>query len=180
LAGTGIILFTNNAEIHFFGGKFNYLFSSFIVIILLAITEEIVFRGYILKNLTTFCGKNTAVLIGALLFATFHLLNPNISLLSFLNIFLAGLLLGFLYVKTINLWLPISFHIFWNYIQSLLGYSVSGEEMPSIFTLEYANSNLINGGEFGFEGSLVCSILLIIAILVIFRNKLTRILFWRA
>jgi membrane protease YdiL (CAAX protease family) len=148
------------------------------VIALWAITEEIVFRGYILGNLTTIFGKNTAVLIGSLIFSAFHLLNPDISLLAFLNIFLAGLFLGFLYVKTMNLWLPASFHIFWNYSQSLLGYSVSGIEMPAIFTMENAQANIVNGGEFGFEGSLICSILLVIAILLVFRNKLARV-FWK-
>jgi hypothetical protein len=43
--------------------------------------------------------------------------------------------------------------------------------ISTTFTLEYANSNLVNGGEFGFEGSLMCGILLLIPVVAVFREK---------
>jgi len=160
--GTAFILLTNNAEIRFFtDSRVDYLLCSFVIIIFAAAAEEVLFRGYFLNVLTSVYGKNIAILISALIFSVFHLLNPDVSLLAFLNIFIAGILLGLLYVRKMNLWLPIVFHAVWNFLQSILGYSVSGSGMPSIFTLEYSQTNLINGGEFGFEGSVVCTVLLL-------------------
>ena len=166
LVGTAIILITKNAEIHFFNIQAEYLICSFIITAFAAAIEEVVFRGYVLNVLRNICEKKIAILISALFFLAFHLLSPDFSLLAFINVFLAGILLGLLYIRKMNLWLPIAFHIFWNFIQSILGYSVSGgEEMPAIFTIEYAQENVINGGDFGFEGSLICSILLFVTIL---------------
>ena len=171
LTGTAIILITKNAEIHFFNIQVEYLICSFIILVFAAATEELICRGYILNVLINVCGKNAAILISSLFFSAFHLFNPDFSLLGFLNIFLAGILFGLLYVRKMNLWLPIVFHIFWNFIQAILGYNVSGMEMPAIFTLEYAQENIINGGEFGFEGSLICIILLFVTILFAYRKK---------
>lgn len=171
LAGTGIIIFTNHADIHFFTIRFEYLLSGFVMIIFSALTEEIIYRGYILNRLMTIVHKNIAIVVSSLIFSGMHLFNPNVSLMVFVNIFLAGVLLGLLYTRKMNLWLPVSFHIFWNFLQSLLGYNISGGEMPSIFILEYDQANLINGGEFGFENSLVCGVLLCITIMIIIRKQ---------
>jgi CAAX amino terminal protease family. len=172
LTGTAIILITKNAEIHFFNIRAEYLICSLVILVFAAATEELICRGYILNVLINVCGKNAAILISSLFFSAFHLFNPYFSLLGFLNIFLAGVLFGLLYVRKMNLWLPIAFHIFWNFFQSILGYNVSGMEKPAVFTLEYAQENIVNGGEFGFEGSLICSILLFVSILFAYkRNK---------
>ncbi len=52
-------------------------------------------------------------------------------------------------------------HFFWNWIQGpVLGYEVSGNRFCEIlFSLRLPANNLINGGAFGFEGSLVCTVL---------------------
>jgi hypothetical protein len=38
------------------------------------------------------------------------------------------------------------------YTQAIFGFNVSGGGLPSIFTIEFEQPNLINGGDFGFEG----------------------------
>ena len=65
------------------------------------------------------------------------------------------------YLYTRNLWFPISLHFFWNWIQGpVLGYEVSGNRFcETLFSLRLPANNLINGGAFGFEGSLVCTVL---------------------
>lgn len=141
---------------------------SFLLFILVAINEEIVARGYILNTLMGAMNKYLALTISALLFALGHTLNPNVSFLGLTNIFLAGILLGASYIYTRNLWFPISLHLFWNFIQGpVLGYEVSGSASKGVFKVVDTGNQLINGGSFGFEGSLICTLLVIPAIVLV-------------
>lgn len=138
------------------------IFGSFFFFLLAAILEEIVFRGYILNNLLiSMKNKYLALLISSLLFAFVHGLNPNLSLLSIINLVIAGLALGITYIHTKNLWFPIFMHVSWNYFQGpIFGFEVSGMDTPSIITQKVIGSNIITGGNFGFEGSIILTFLL--------------------
>ena len=152
---------------------------SLVLFTIVAFNEEILMRGYILNNLMGSTNKYLALLISAVIFSVLHGMNANISLLALVNLMLAGIILGSTYIFTKNLWFPISLHLFWNFFQGpVLGYSVSGMKISSIFKVTLTGSNTVNGGQFGFEGSLVCTVLLIIAISLIigyykglFKNK---------
>ncbi|WP_049134479.1 CPBP family intramembrane glutamic endopeptidase, partial [Bacteroides fragilis] len=129
---------------------------------MVAIVEETMMRGYVLgRLLRTRLNKFISLLISSLLFALLHLMNPNVAFLPMLNLVLGGLLLGASYLYTRNLWFPVSLHFFWNWIQGpVLGYEVSGNRFcETLFSLRLPANNLINGGVFGFEGSLVCTVL---------------------
>jgi len=160
------------------GMGFYSLFISFLMFIAVALNEEMLTRGYILNNLMTSMNKYWALVVSAVIFALFHSLNSNLSLLAMVNLFLAGVLLGATYIFTKNLWFPISLHLFWNFFQGpILGYSVSGQKTESIFKVNLTGNSSINGGEFGFEGSMVCTIMLVMAIgliLFYFRRKLLK------
>lgn len=142
------------------------LLLGFLFFVLVAFAEEIMVRGYVLGCLLR-AGMNRflALVMSSLLFALLHLFNPAISFLPMLNLVLAGLLLGSVYIYTHNLWFSISLHLFWNWIQGpVLGYQVSGNHFfSSLLTLRFSEPNLINGGSFGFEGSIVCTLLVVIA-----------------
>jgi len=98
-----------------------------------------------------------------------HGLNDNLSWLGFFDLFIAGILLGSTYIFTRNLWFPISFHLFWNFIQgSVFDYNVSGLNINSMFKFDMIVKNSFNGGDFGFEGSWLCTFLNIVAIAFIF------------
>jgi len=151
---------------------FSSLLLSFLLFLLVGVTEELMMRGFVLgRMLDGGVNKFTALFISSVLFSLLHLFNPNFELLPFLNILLAGILLGASYIYTRNLCFPISLHWFWNWIQGpLLGYEVSGNRLEgSVLTLSLSEPNLINGGSFGFEGSLLCTILMIVGSVLIFR-----------
>lgn len=150
---------------------FKGLLLSWLLMLLVALSEEIALRSFVLGSMLH-VGMNrfVALILSSLLFSLLHLFNPNFTFLPFLNIFLAGLLLGASYIYTRNLWFPISLHLFWNWIQGLLGFQVSGNAFgASLITLRLPEDNLINGGEFGFEGSLLCTLLCLIATGLIIR-----------
>lgn len=120
---------------------------------IVAIVEETLFRGYILRNLMSSFNKYFALIFSSILFSAMHSFNPNVDLFSLFGLFLAGLLLGLSYLYTKNLWFPIALHLSWNLFQTLLGFNVSGQDTYSIIEFKINEENLINGGAFGFEGS---------------------------
>ena len=125
-----------------------------LVYAIVAVVEEVLFRGYILRNLMISFNKYIALVVSSLLFALLHVANPNIDFFSFFNLFLAGILLGISYTFTKNLWFPIALHFSWNLFQTLLGFNVSGQDFYSLVEFEISEKNILNGGGFGFEGSI--------------------------
>ena len=137
-----------------------------VFLVFVAFVEELMFRGYLLNNLLQSTNKWIALVISAIVFAIFHISNPDISVLPVINIFVAGLLLGLNYIYTKNLWFGILLHFAWNYFQGpVFGYEVSGFKMSTVIQQTVSGPDLWTGGEFGFEGSLLCTVLQIITIL---------------
>ena len=151
-------------EFTFVGWDFGILFGTFCFYFVAASMEEVMVRGYIQGRLMTKMNKFLAMCIASLIFSALHIANDNITFFALVNLFLAGLLLGASYMYTRNLWFPIFLHTAWNWIQGpILGYEVSGTKMfPSVINLHLPEENIINGGRFGFEGSIICTILMII------------------
>ncbi|WP_294618255.1 CPBP family intramembrane glutamic endopeptidase [uncultured Bacteroides sp.] len=148
------------------------LLTSLLFFLLVAVTEEWALRGFVLERmLQGGVNKFWALFLSATLFSLIHIGNPNFNFLSFINILLAGILLGSSYIYTRNLCFPISLHWFWNWIQGpVLGYEVSGNKFcDGLLTLHLPEANLINGGAFGFEGSVLCTVLLVVGTGVILK-----------
>lgn len=170
--GFGVSLLAGAIEIA--GVVFNpsSLLISFVFFLLVAITEEFALRGFVLERmLQGGVNKFWALFLSATLFSLVHIANPNFDFLSFINILLAGILLGSSYIYTRNLCFPIALHWFWNWIQGpVLGYEVSGNKFcDGLLTLHLPEANLINGGAFGFEGSILCTVLMVAGTAVILK-----------
>ena len=170
--GFGVSLLAGAIEIA--GVVFNpsSLLISFVFFLLVAITEEFALRGFVLERmLQGGVNKFWALFLSATLFSLVHIANPNFDFLSFINILLAGILLGSSYIYTRNLCFPIALHWFWNWIQGpVLGYEVSGNKFcDGLLTLHLPETNLINGGAFGFEGSILCTVLMVAGTAVILK-----------
>lgn len=146
----------------------------------IAFTEEILFRGYILKNLLLSFNKYIALIVSAILFVLMHAINPDLTWLSLITLFLSGLALGISYTLTKNLWFPITLHFSWNFIQTHLGFNVSGQNSYSVVETSYQKANIVNGGDFGFEGSILSVIACFVIIIwsfYFFSNKKHEIFF---
>ncbi|MEN9443624.1 MAG: hypothetical protein RIS47_514 [Bacteroidota bacterium] len=132
---------------------------------LVALHEEILIRGYILSNFIQSYGKRLGLLSSALLFGFMHFQNPSFNILAFINISIAGILLGVSYLYDQNLSLPIGMHWSWNFVQGpVLGFAVSGQGNASFIQIKNLGPVWITGGEFGFEGSVVCTVGMLISI----------------
>lgn len=135
-----------------------------------ALLEEVLFRGYILDNLLESTHPIVAVLISSVLFTLVHTqVFVQESILPALNIFLAGILLSIPFIFTKNLWFPLALHFTWNLFQGpIFGFEVSGIETKSLFNQELKHEGIWTGGKFGFEGSILATIILVIASIVIY------------
>ena len=137
----------------------------FFLFTVVSLNEEIAIRGYILHNLSSSFDKYVALIISSLVFMIMHLGNPNIGILSLVNLFLAGIFLGIYTIHKNNLWFPIGAHLTWNYLQGpIFGFEVSGNKINSLFEQKLNGHELLTGGNFGFEGSIILTLFLIISI----------------
>lgn len=145
------------------------LFVSLGLMAIIAFSEELVFRGYILGNLLdSLPNKWIALSISAFLFACFHLSNPGMHTLAFANLFLAGLLLGINYIYTRNCWFSFLFHLSWNFFQGpILGFRVSGLTFPSLLQAEPKGDLFLTGGDFGLEGSILNTAVSLTSVLIL-------------
>ena len=130
--------------------------SAFIFFFVVAIFEEITFRGVLFRLIDDRWNTFVALIISALLFGGMHFWNPGASLWSSFAIAIeAGLLLGAAYKHSGTLWLPIGIHWAWNYVQgNVLGFAVSGTPAgDKIFSPIITGPDWVSGGIFGAEAS---------------------------
>ena len=137
----------------------------FFLFIVVSLNEEIAIRGYILHNLSQSFNKYIALIISSFVFMGMHLGNPNIGVLPLTNLFLAGIFLGVYRIHKNNLWFPIGAHLMWNYLQGpIYGFEVSGNKINSLFEQKLQGHEVLTGGNFGYEGSIILTVFLIISI----------------
>jgi membrane protease YdiL (CAAX protease family) len=142
--------------------------------VLSAIGEELVFRGVVYRVFEEMFGTAVALVVSAGFFGAIHLINPGATIVSGAAIAIeAGALLAIAYVAARNLWLPMGLHFGWNFAESaIFGSVVSGNAFKGLFHTTLTGSDLMTGGKFGPEASVVavavCAmaafVLLIIAI----------------
>ncbi|MCK4801363.1 MAG: CPBP family intramembrane metalloprotease [Anaerolineales bacterium] len=149
-----------------------------IIFLAVGFYEELLSRGYRLKNLAEgLSGKYLkprsaillATMITAINFGIMHASNPNANLASTLNISLAGLFLSTAYVLTGQLAIPIALHISWNFFQgNVFGFPVSGMSFRSatVIQVEQGGPDLWTGGAFGPEAGLLSTLIMILGILI--------------
>lgn len=138
-------------------------------------SEEICFRGWLMSSLLRHSTPVSAVVQSALFFALFHLGNSGISVLAFVNLMLFGAFAAFWFLRTGSIWGPAAMHAVWNFVQgNFYGIKVSGiDASVTVFRFdEVAGKALLNGGDFGMEGGLgVTAVMLIGCCILYFTAK---------
>ncbi|TSD66331.1 CPBP family intramembrane metalloprotease [Inquilinus sp. KBS0705] len=135
-----------------------------------AIFEEILIRGILFRILEERLGSYIALMISAIIFGALHFFNPAATFVSATCVALeAGLLLGTAYMYSRSLWLPISIHFAWNFVQSgIFGAITSGNEYTgSLLVTKITGPEFITGGNFGPEGSIQATIFCLIAAILL-------------
>ena len=169
LIGTGSMILFATGNLQWINSTANWkeLFTLLMLMMLMAFSEEIAFRGYILGNLLHSFTRWPAILVSAAGFVFMHAANPGMQLTAIFNVFLGGVLLGQCFAFNKNCWMPIAFHFAWNFLQGpVLGFRVSGIELNALLETQVSGSEWMTGGQFGFEGSLMATVMLIAGVLL--------------
>ena len=151
------------------------LIKVFIIFIFQALLEEILFRGYLMPFFSKVIGIKFTITLLSFLFTCIHLFNPNLDIIGLANVFSAGVTFSLIYYYTGNLWLVGAMHTLWNFILGfIVGSQISGiiTYNSVFFSIPVENNDLISGGVFGFEASIVTTIVeLTISLFVIYLIK---------
>ena len=136
-----------------------------VVLAFAATNEEMVFRGYPFQRLIDSIGAAGAIILLSVLFGAIHLGNPNRTWVSTANTALVGIPFSIAYLRTRMLWLPIGMHFAWNFVQGfVLGLPVSGVSVPvSLLRAEVTGGRLLTGGDYGPEGGLLATGVVVLA-----------------
>ncbi len=135
-------------------------------------SEEVLCRGYLMISITRRNKVWRAVLVSSLVFSLLHVFNPGFGILPFVNILLCGAVFGVYALKRNSLWGACAMHSFWNFFQgNFFGISVSGTgagENASVMHAEMLDApKLLTGGDFGVEGSIATTIVMVAALLIV-------------
>ena len=148
-----------------------------LVFLTVGVGEEIIFRGIIFRQIDERWNTWTALIVSALLFGFMHLPNDGATWWSSLAIAIeAGLMLAAAYKWSGTLWLPIGIHWAWNFTQgNVYGATVSGNVAGgSLLEMQPAGPDIITGGPFGPEASIVAVIFGVILTVIFLTNRYHR------
>jgi membrane protease YdiL (CAAX protease family) len=143
-----------------------------IVFFIGALSEETLFRGYLLQTLTRSRQVFAGVAITSVLFGLAHTGNPEVGRLAILNTFLAGVWFAVAYLKTRDLWFPLGIHFIWNWMQGpVFGINVSGISDLSpdpIMRTADAGPAWLTGGKYGIEAGVACTFALVVFTILVY------------
>lgn len=130
-----------------------------IAIFIAAAGEEMMFRGYAFQVLIEKLGAYATLLPMAVIFGLTHASNPHVSWLAVLNTVLWGIILGYAFLRSHDLWLPIGLHFGWNAVLPLFGVNLSGLTIDvTRYEYRWDVLPLWSGGDYGPEGGLLTTI----------------------
>ena len=137
--------------------------------------EELLFRGFGFQILLRSLGSWTTVLPVGIVFAALHGGNPNANWLGLANTAGFGILFGYAFLRSHDIWLPIGLHFGWNFTLPLFGVNVSGLTMRLTgFTMRWSAGKLWSGGEYGPEASVLTSAVLLLLFAYLWRAPIRR------
>jgi uncharacterized protein len=164
IIGIFIIIFilslTTKIQVKFHGFDIGILWY-LLIFLLVAISEEVMARGFLFTNLYKHSNKYLAIIISSLIFSLMHFYNSSFNIIGMINIVLVGILFCELYLKDMNLSIPIGFHFSWNFLQGpVFGFSVSGLVTQGILKIDISDGTKFSFEGFGLEGSIITTLVI--------------------
>ncbi len=168
LAGTGHLLPRLNS-----GFTWSGLIFYLAALLFAAAGEEMIFRGYAFQLLVEKMGPFATVLPVGVIFGLAHASNPHATQLGVLNTIIWGVLLGYAFLRSRDLWLPIGLHYGWNAVLPLFGVNLSGLTIEvTRYFYRWDLTPLWSGGDYGPEGGLLTTIFAVALFIAITRSPI--------
>ena len=137
--------------------------------------EEVLIRGWVLPVIGARYKPWLGLLISSIIFALLHGLNPGLSAIALVNLALFGVFAGLYAMREGSMWGISALHSVWNWVQgNFFGFQVSGTDAEggTLINLMETGAVWLTGGEFGPEGGLAVTIVLLVGIAIT--------LFWKS
>jgi membrane protease YdiL (CAAX protease family) len=143
------------------------------VLFIAASGEEMIFRGYVFQMLVEKMGPYATLLPLAVIFGLTHSSNPHVTWLAILNTTLWGVILGYAFLRSRDLWLPIGLHYGWNAVLPLFGVNLSGLTIDvTRYNYQWDLGPLWSGGGYGPEGGVLTTIFAIGLFVALYKIKI--------
>jgi len=137
--------------------------------------EEMLFRGFGFQVLIRALGEWRTVLPVGVVFGLMHSANPHSTPLALANTAGFGIVFGYAFLRSHDIWLPIGLHFGWNFTLPLFGVNVSGLTINLTgFTMRWSAGALWSGGEYGPEASVLTSAVLVLLFLFLWKAPIRR------
>ena len=148
------------------------LILNFAMFSIVAVSEEIIFRGLLFRMINDRFSTILAFIISSLLFGIIHLTTVDFWTAIAVSVE-AGFMLAAAYKLRNNLWVPIGIHWAWNFfLGPIFGVGVSGISQDACVIIpKITGPYILTGGDNGFEGSIVTFLLGLSIGLVLLRYK---------
>jgi hypothetical protein len=158
---TGCIALFGAYKVDGIGHDWAALARALFTFLIVAVGEEVLFRGIVFRMIDERWGTMVAMIVSALIFGFVHISNQNATVWSSVAIAVeAGLMLAAAYKWSGTLWLPIGIHWSWNFFQGpVFGFAVSGNETQSLLKSVINGPEWLTGGAFGAEASVPALVL---------------------
>jgi len=140
-----------------------------------AMGEELMMRGYGFQVLLAASGPWSTILPVGIVFAWLHTGNPNATWLGIGNTAGFGILFGYAFFRSRDIWLPAGLHFGWNITLPLFGVNVSGLRMNMTgHEMVWHTGTIWSGGDYGPEGSVLTSMVMILLAIYLWRVPIRR------
>ena len=93
----------------------------------------------------------------------------DIIIVAIVNLILISLIFSFLTLKFKSLWAACGIHSIWNFVLcNIMGLNLSGNEAKTaaVFDMHSVGSNVLNGGMYGIEASVITAVVLSVAFVI--------------
>lgn len=167
LAGvTAILLLVG--DVKFTGLEFPAsIWQYFLLMSSVSFVEEVLNRGYIQHLVRSRSSLFWSCVIPSFVFMLFHLKNPGVPIIGFVNIFLAGMFFSILTYKVGNIWFGFGAHMIWNAgAACIFGLMSVSSVTGSILNFEYTRSTFFNGQAATPLNGLIATIMWLILIVI--------------
>ena len=159
----GILALMGSYTITGFNAEYSPWLDIFFMGVVAGVAEELMMRGALFRLTEEGLGSWGAVVVSALVFGFLHLGNFSGTVWGAVAISIeAGLTFAAIYIITRSLWWCIGVHFAWNvFLGPVFGSIVSGtERQHSWFESHFSGPEILTGGAFGMEASIVSVIIL--------------------
>lgn len=138
----------------------------FIHCVLTGLGEEILFRGYIFNNLLDKMSEKKAIIISSAIFLSVHFSSEG-NVLLYIDIFLAGVIFAYLYMKSKSLYLSIGFHFMIDFLQYMIQIEYCPVNPYYLLKFNQSPKLLVNGVNLGEQMELIFVIIEILLLVLL-------------